>query len=494
MENTMKRGPKITVIGAGSFFFGREIIHTLATRKTFGQATLALVDTRPDVLDTMIRLARRVFEATGCGVTVTGSTDRCEVMPDSDFVVLSFSERNMHYRKLDTEIAAKHGMRMCSSDSTGPGGIFRSLREVPVALAIAGDVQRLAPQAWVINLVNPANVLAIALRRYAPDVRSFALCDGHHEPRRTVWWLQKVGVLSTEDVAASVGGAGESSSTQDDGLGKVVSPGRADNVMTQEMWDKLDLAIGGVNHFVWMLRFNYDGKDMFPEVRRWMEGEIEKEKADPGDWSKTRYNAHYMKVLFDIYGVCPCHIGHTKEYVPFFQGHGMQPVVPEPLWTFDADKRGADMAATWRETEQYAAGELGVEHFLEHVNRKGEHASDVIESMWTGLHKRFYVITDNRGAASNMADDAMLELRCDVDMEGPRPLPFGAFPRGVLAMQQQVLDAHELTAEAAVTCDRAILRRAMMTDPMCVNIPDGDACIEELLEAERDILPARWYQ
>jgi len=136
------------------------------------------------------------------------------------------------------------------------------------------------------------------------------------------------------------------------------------------------------------------------------------------------------------------------------------------------------------ETERYAAGELGVDHFLEHVNRKGEHASDMIESMWGGLGKRLYVITDNRGAAENLADDEIIELRCDVDMDGPRSLPFGAFPRGVLAMQQQVLDTHELTAEATVTCDRSALRRAKRTDPLTVNIPDGDACIEELLAAK----------
>ncbi|NLE30120.1 MAG: glycoside hydrolase family 4, partial [Phycisphaerae bacterium] len=54
-------------------------------------------------------------------------------------------------------------------------------------------------------------------------------------------------------------------------------------------------------------------------------------------------------------------------------------------------------------------------------------------------------------------------------------------------------DTHELTAWAAVTCDRAILRRAMLTDPICNNIADADACIKDLLEAERSVLPKQWY-
>ncbi len=51
-----------------------------------------------------------------------------------------------------------------------------------------------------------------------------------------------------------------------------------------------------------------------------------------------------------------------------------------------------------------------------------------------------------------------------------------------------------MTAEAAITGDRAILRRAMLTDPICNNIADADNCIADLLEAEREALPAYWYR
>jgi hypothetical protein len=33
----------------------------------------------------------------------------------------------------------------------------------------------------------------------------------------------------------------------------------------------------------------------------------------------------------------------------------------------------------------------------------------------------------------------------------------------------------------------------MLTDPLCNNIADADACIEELLAAEREALPDYWY-
>lgn len=122
-----------------------------------------------------------------------------------------------------------------------------------------------------------------------------------------------------------------------------------------------------------------------------------------------------------------------------------------------------------------------------------DHATDIIENMVGGLGRPFYINTKNRGAVENMAEDAFLELLCDVDMDGPRPRPAGEMPRGLRGMQEVVLDTHELTAEAIVKADYGLLRRALMTDPLTNSIADADAILRELLAAERDALPDHWY-
>lgn len=459
----MRTGPKITVIGAGSYFFGRCVIHKLATSPSLRGGTLALVDTNPKVLDTMARLARRIFRATRCGVRVEAATDRRRVMEGSDFVVLTFSMRNAYYRGVDTRIAAKHGMRMCSSDTIGPGGIFRALREVPHVLAMANDAARLCPDAWVINLVNPTAVMGMALRRFAPEVKSFALCDGHHEPRNTLHWCKEVGILPMSATA-----------------------------VPSSVRQKLDLAIGGVNHTTWMIRFRYDGRDMLPAWRRILVDRVKEEAKHPSPYSKGRYNWNYALQLFDLYGAYPTAIGHTKEYVPFFQGHGVAANQPEPITTFDADERDRQMNEAWKITTEYAVGRRSVAEFVKKTH--DDHATDIIESMWGCLGKPFYINASNRGAITNLPHDAFVELRSDIDLTGPRPQPFGAMPRGLVAHQQQILDTHELTAEAAVTGNRATLRRAMATDPLCVNLADADSCIAEVLEAEREVLPRYWFR
>lgn len=455
-------GPKITVVGAGSYFFGRPVIHKMATSEAMAGGTLALVDTDEKVLKTMMKLARRVFKANKAQVKLVGSTDRREVMKDSDFVVLTFSYRNAHYRGVDTEIAAKHGIRMCSSDTIGPGGIFRAMREIPEALGVCKDARKLCPDAWVINFINPTTVLGIALQKYATDVRSFALCDGHHEPYNTLMWAKTFDLV-----------------------------GKDATEVPPEVLAKFDLRIGGVNHNTWLVRASYDGKDLMPKLKQIFRQRAREEKKNPKEKAKPRFNDNYALELLELFGALPTAISHTKEYVPFFQGYGVKPNKPEPIRLFDAENRAEEMAEAWKVTEQYASGKLFVKHFNE--QNHNDHATDIIESMWGGLGKAFYINSPNRGAISNLPYDAFVELRSHVDMRGPVPLPFGPMPLGVRQLQFQSLDTHELTADAAVSGDKALLRRAMLSDPICNNIPDADACIKDLLAAEKDALPGYWY-
>lgn len=458
------KGPKVAVIGAGSYFFGKPVIWNMVKSEILSGGTLALVDTNPDVLKTMMDLAQRAVDATKSPTKIIGSTDRREVLKDCDFVVLSFSADNAWYRGVDTRISQKYGVTMCSSDTIGPGGIFRAMREIPEVLRICGDVEDLCPNAWLINFINPTSVLGIALMRYAPKVKSFALCDGNHLPYATRTYMELAGVIGENEEP------------------------------TEEMIKKFEYKIGGVNHCTFMTECKYDGKDRIQDIKKVLAKRAQSEqKIGPSPKAKPRLNHDYALQLMDIYEAYPTAVSHTKEYVPFFQGYGVMPNTPEPIIPFDAYNRAEEMAAAWEKTEKLASGETPIEEFLEHNH--GDHATDIIESMWGNLGKEFFINSANRGAVTNLPDDAFLELRCSVDMKnGPQPLPFGEMPRGILGLHMQVLDTHELTAEAAVTCDKKTLLRAMMTDPLVNNIGDARMIIEELLEIEKDILPEKWYK
>jgi len=467
------RGPKVVIIGAGSFFFGRPVIWNMATSEVLRHGTLALVDTDPDVLATMEQLARRTFDHLGVPTRIEAATDHRAGLDGADFVVPSFSDRNAHFRGIDCTIADRYGVRMCSGDTIGPGGIFRALREIPKLMEMARDVEAQCPHAWMINFVNPSSVLGIALAKYAPKVRSMALCDGPHEPHITLRTLKRVGLLPADAT--------------------VVPP---------EMQARLDLRITGVNHFSWIVKLAYDGEDYLPVLRERIAETAAKERAEAAQQAdaldvhqnahaKGLFNASYSLKLFDLFGVHPDCIAHTKEYVPFFQDLGVNPVDPAPISVFDAVDRQQKMDERWAETVAYAKGEKPIADFV--ASGKSDHATDIIESMWGGLGKVFRVNTTNRGAVPNMPDDAFLELASHLDMGHCQPLAVGELPVGVRGLCQRILDCHEVTADAAVACDRELLLRACALDPIMPNLEDNRLMVDELLEAERDALPEAWY-
>ncbi len=460
-------GPKITVIGAGSYFFGKPVIWNMINSEILRNGTLALVDTNPNVLDTMMKLAEKAIKATGAPTTLIGSTNRKEVMQDSNFVVLSFSFRNAFYRGIDTMVSQKYGVTMCSSDTIGPGGIFRAMREIPEILNVAHDVEELCPEAWLINFINPSSVNGIALQRYAPNVKSFALCDGNHLPYAEVDFMKLAQVLPD-------------------------SFERNDQV-PEDIAKNFSYKLSGINHATFIFECTFKSEDRMPYIKEYINRKaMEELQTPPSPKAKPRRHYNYTKQFLDLYNAYPTAVSHTKEYVPFFQGYGVTPATPEPLITFDGYNRDEEMKAAWADTEKLANSETPIEEFLE--NGCGDHATDIIESMWGNLGKQFYINTRNHGAVPNMPDDSVLELKCDVDMNGPRPLPVGDLPRGIFGLEMQILDTHEMTAEAAVTCDRDLLLRALCTDPIVNNIGDAKNIMNELFELEREHLPQEWYK
>jgi alpha-galactosidase len=444
--------PKVVLIGAGSLFFGRQAIWAMTTSPHLNKGTLALVDTNEQTLEKMKRLANMVKEDNGVELKIEASTDRRDVLKGADFVVLSFAERSVYYRGVDCAISEKYGIRMCSGDTIGPGGIFRAMREFPVILECAADIEALCPDAWVINYINPTAVHGIGLRRYAPKLKSFALCDGLHMPHVKTNYAKRAGVNE----------------------------------------DDFDLCIAGVNHFTWVLKAEHEGRDLAPVIAQSLREEAARE-TDGGDTgAKAKYNSAISYELYDIFGYIPACVGHTKEYVRFWQGRNVSPEKIPPLSLWETEERYKRHEAMWKQVDELIQGKTQISEFMEVTGT--DHATDVIENIVADLGKKFYINTFNNGAITNMNDDSFLELLCEVSKDGIKTLPVGEMPRGIKGMEELVLDTHELTAEAIAKGSYSLLRRAMMTDPLVCSIADADSIIKELLDAEKEQIPERWYK
>lgn len=440
--------PKIVIIGAGSLFFGRKLIWAMNRLEGLTNGHLALVDTDPEHLEGMRRLAETVRAESGAGHEISATTDFREALPGADFVILSFSHRNAHYRGVDVQVSAKHGVRMCSGDTIGPGGVFRALREFPKVMEIAKAAEELCPQAWLINYINPSSVFGIALARYC-KVRNFALCDSLHLPYLHHNYMKLIGLDPAQE-------------------------------------KDFTMRIAGVNHFTWLIESTFRGADVLPRIHEAMR--MQGEKDDPKADAKSLFNHRISARLADFFGAVPVCTAHTKEYLPYFQGHGVhveEEAVP-PLKLFEHEKRESITAGMWAEIGEFNSGKRKASEFLEKYT--SDHATDVVQAIWNDSGRHLFINVPNGGAVSNLPEDAILELECVVGKDGPKPVPAPAMPVGLRGLQMQIHDTHELTVEAYLQKDRALLLRALATDPIVGSLATAEAVLDDLYAAEKEVL------
>ena len=364
--------PKVVVIGSGSLFFGRQAIWKMANSPHLNGGTLALVDKDLARMEKMGRLAEMAAAEAGVALDVEVASDWREALPDADFVVLSFAADTVRYRGLDCQISEKYGIRMCSGDTIGPGGIFRAMRELPLIMDCAADIERLCPEAWVINTINPSAVNGMALARYAPQLKSFALCDSLHMPHVKARYAVHAGLIAAADEWHA------------------------------ELDAEFDLRIAGVNHFTWLLKAEFRGRDISSHIAESIRRDASYRGMDGDKGAKALHNNAIAWQLYDIFGYVPACVSHTKEYLRFYQGHGRLSEAIPPLSIWETDIRYARHAAMWRQVDDFISGARPMSEFMTALGP--EHATDIIESMVGGLGRAFYINTPNRGAVSNMAD------------------------------------------------------------------------------------------
>jgi alpha-galactosidase len=177
---SVRERPSLVVIGAGSSSFGLSALRELYGEPVLAGATLWLVDVDAARIEQTAHIAAVFEDVTGRGIEVRRTTDRAEALPGADAVIVAVEVERQNRWEQDAEICRAHGVRSVLAENAGPGGLSHAMRTIPLVAAIARDVQRLAPEAWLLNFTNPEGRVCTALRRYLPDVRAVGLC---HEVR-----------------------------------------------------------------------------------------------------------------------------------------------------------------------------------------------------------------------------------------------------------------------------------------------------------------------
>ncbi len=139
----MKRKPVITVIGAASTTFGPRVLRDMYNLHALGGATFRFVDINSQRLDIYHRLALQINSHLEIPCTIEATTERREALSGSDYVIISVDTGHYQTWEQDFTVPVKHGIRQILGELGGPGGLFHSLRQIPLHLAIGRDIAEL---------------------------------------------------------------------------------------------------------------------------------------------------------------------------------------------------------------------------------------------------------------------------------------------------------------------------------------------------------------
>jgi alpha-galactosidase len=428
----------IVLIGAGSISFGTSMLRDLfAAREPLWGSTICLVDVNSEALQVMTQVARRLNEMTGEPFTIQATTDRCEVLPGAQFVIISVAVRRNERWRLDFQIPLEHGVKQVLGENGGPGGLFHAMRNIPLLLDICHDIERLCPNALVLNFTNPEGRLCLAASRYT-NLRFIGLCHG-------------IGMAQTA-------------------IGQVL------DLPPEE----IDPKAGGLNHFSWILdlRRTSTGVDLYPTFKQVM---VEKKMTSVND------NGHHFGVklshfLMDTFGFWPLpsddHVGEYLSYAWEYCG----------LEGYDFDRAERRAAENWQRLRRWAGGREAPDDLLQ--SPSGERAIPIIAGVLNNTHQHeLSVNVPNAGLIPNLPDWAIVEVPAVVDASGVHGLSVGPLPEPIAAMCLTQATIMDRVVEAGVHGDRRAALEALLLDPVVNSISQAEAILAEMLEVHREFLP-----
>jgi len=165
---------KVSVIGGGGVRTPLLIHGLLQGQSLLEIGELLLFDVDSQRAELMASLGREIAKNLGVDVKLSAVNSPEAAVEGCDFVLSSLRIGGMSARARDERIAIQEGL--AGQETTGPGGVAMALRTVPVALAYARIVERLAPKAWFINFTNPAGLITQALNQHT-KLQIVGICD-----------------------------------------------------------------------------------------------------------------------------------------------------------------------------------------------------------------------------------------------------------------------------------------------------------------------------
>ncbi len=452
---------RVVIVGGGSYHWTPRLLADFANSPALAGSDVVLHDLDAERMKIMEELGTEIARRRNIPMTVRAEGDRRLALRGADFVVTAFSVGGFDSMQHDIEIPQRYGIRQPIGDSVGPGGIMRALRSVPVLLAIARDVEVVAPHALLVNVTNPLSALCRSVTRET-GVRTVGLCNE---------WVSCSWVLSL---------------LFDCGM------------------HEIDPVLGGVNHFPLATALRVGGDDGFARLRAllhepeeiaqepiWMDPPpmAQWQKLAPTDfWTKHDVvaNNRVRFEVFDRFGVLPgSGDHHSVEFMPnvVHPGNDYGSEWRVHHYGMRGHRRDADDDVAYYQEIRDAADVTRIP--------SGELVASLLDGIVTGNARSLPVNLPNRGNVTNLPDDAVVEIMGVADRDGVRGRDRTTVPGVMGEYARRANVAQEWTVEAALTGDRTLVYEAMLADAMATQVSYDDvvAMTNDMLSATARWLP-----
>lgn len=435
-ESTMV---KITFMGAGSTVFAKNVLGDCMLTPTLKGLRISLYDIDEKRLEESRRMLEAINANSGSHATIEsflGVVNRRDALRGADFIINAIQVGLYDPCTItDFEAPKRYGLRQTIADTLGIGGIFRSLRTIPVMLDFAAEIEAVCPDAWFLNYTNPMAMLTGAMLRMT-KVKTVGLCHSVQVCAKTL--LEGLDMPYDEQV----------------------------------QWK-----IAGINHQAWLLELMRDGEDLYPEVKRRAAARTEKHD-DMVRYEIMKRFGYYVTESSE----------HNAEYMPYF----IKDKYPELIERFNIPldeypRRCIRQIAEWETRGKQLTENPNLSH-----ERTHEYASYIIEAMVTNKPYKIGGNVLNSGLITNLPQNACVEVPCMVDKSGVTPTYVGALPEQCAAMNRTNINVQLLTIEAARTLKKEYIYQAAMMDPHCqseLSIDDIVALCDDLIAAHEGWLP-----
>lgn len=429
---------KITFLGAGSAVFAKNILGDCLLVPALNGFEFALFDIDLTRLKDTEMMLNQLKENLGSDVKITAYAERKAALRNAKYVINAIQVGGYKPATvIDFDIPKKYGLRQTIADTVGIGGLFRSLRTIPVMMDFARDMEEVCPDAWFLNYTNPMAVLTGTMLRYT-GIKTVGLCHSVQ--------------VCANRLLASLG-----------------IPA-----------DHIHWKIAGINHMAWLLEITRNGNDLYPEIKR---RAAEKQKTD-----------HKDKVRFEIMRRFGYYVTesseHSAEYFPYFIKKNNEQLINR--FNIPLDEYIKRCEQHMKRREKWHA-DLAENKQISHV-RTIEYGSYVIEAMETDRPIKIGGNVLNRGGLiRNLPEEACVEVPCFVDTDGVHPVSVGALPEQLAALNRTNINTQLLTIKAAITRKKEYIYQAALLDPHTsaeLSIDEIVSMCDELIEAHRGWLPA----